>query len=368
MNISRLRSEFPTLNEMVYIDIAYGNPLPNRARDAMIEFLSLQQREGVSVARSAAFGVVDGLREKFGTFVGASPSEVAFVKNTSEGLNIAASGIAFRRGDNVVLNELEHPNNTHCWLRLREKGVDVRVVRQEGGRLDLGDLERMVDDDTRVVAVSSTTNLGFRFDLERLGEICGKHSCLLVVDAIQSLGVEPLDVRSLGVDVLSSSAHKGLLGPHGIGFFYCSGELIEDMEPMSVAGTCYESSASGEKTLKKTAARFEGGNYNYAGVYGASAGLDLVLELGGAAERCLSLAEAFREGVRGAGCAVHDSPVEDERSHIVVFSHPSLSCEELGGKLERSGVRVSTHYGVVRASFAPFNDASDVEAAVEAVG
>jgi selenocysteine lyase/cysteine desulfurase len=120
-----------------------------------------------------------------------------------------------------------------------------------------------------------------------------------VVDAIQSLGVEPLDVRSLGVDVLSSSAHKGLLGPHGIGFFYCSGELIEDMEPMSVAGTCYESSASGEKTLKKTAARFEGGNYNYAGVYGASAGLDLVLELGGAAERCFSLAEAFREGVRG---------------------------------------------------------------------
>jgi selenocysteine lyase/cysteine desulfurase len=364
MDLSKLRSEFPTLNEMVYIDIAYGNPLPNRVRDAMIEFLTLQQRKGVSVARSAAFEVVDGLREKFGALVGASPSEVAFVKNTSEGLNLAANGIAFRRGDNVVLNELEHPNNTHCWLRLREKGVDVRVARQEDGRLDLGNLERMVDDDTKVVAVSSTTNLGFRFDLERLGKICGEHSCRLVVDAIQSLGIEPLDVKSLGVDVLSSSAHKGLLGPHGIGFFYCSGEMIEDVEPMSVAGTCYESSASGEKTLKKTAARFEGGNYNYAGVYGASAGL----ELGEVAERCFSLAEAFREGVRGAGCAVHDSPVEEERSHIVVFSHPRLSCEELGERLERSGVRVSTHYGEVRASFAPFNDASDVEAAVEAVG
>ena len=370
MDFSKLRSEFPTLNEMVYLDIAYGNPLPNCARDAMIEFLTLQQRKGVSVARSAAFGVIDGLRDKFGALIGASPSEVAFVKNTSEGLNLAANGIAFRRGDNVVLNELEHPNNTHCWLRLQEKGVNVRVARQENGRLDLGDLERMVDDDTRAMAVSSTTNLGFRFDLERLGEICGEHSCHLVVDAIQSLGIESLDVKSLSVDMLSSSTHKGLLGPHGIGFFYCSEEIIEDMEPMSVAGTCYESSASGEKKLKKTAARFEGGNYNYAGVYGASAGLNLVLdlELGGAADRCFSLAEAFREGLRGAGCVVHDSPVEDERSHIVVFSHPSFSCGELGERLERSSVRVSTHYGVVRASFAPFNDASDVEAAIEALG
>ena len=365
-----MRSEFPTLNEMVYLDIAYGNPLPDCAREAMMEFLNLQQCEGVSVARSTAFGVINGLREKFGDLIGASPSEVAFVKNTSEGLNLAASGIAFQGGDNLVLNELEHPNNTHCWLRLREKGVDVRVEQQKNGRLDLEELDRMVDDDTRAVAVSSTTNLGFRFDLERLGEICGEHSCHLVVDAIQSLGVEPMDVKSLGVDMVSSSAHKGLLGPHGIGFFYCNGDIIEEMEPMSVAGTCYESSASGEKTLKKTAERFEGGNYNYAGVYGASAGLDLVLDLdlGGVARHCFKLAEAFREGLRDAGCVVQDSPVEDERSHIVVFSHPKISCGELGERLERSRVRVSTHYGVVRASFAPFNDASDVEAALKAVG
>jgi len=363
-DIERIRAEFPITERLVYLDSAYGNPLPNRVREAMEAYLADFQRDGVSVARARAYRVLEEVRETFAGLVNAEPSEIAYIKNTSEGLNVAAAGLTVESGDNVVLNELEHPNNTHCWLRLREKGVEIRNVPQTDGRVSTEDIGEAVDSRTRAVAIASTTNMGFRFDLAGIGKVCRDYTALLVVDAVQSLGVEPLDVRGLEVDVFSSSAHKGLLGPHGIGFLYVRGEVLDEITPPYVAGISY---AGG--SLKETAARYEYGNYNYAGGHAmvpALAFLDVV-GVENIGSHAFALAEAFREGLGEVSATVLDSPAEEERSQIVAFKVEGKGSDEARRELLEEGVMLSSHYGDLRASFSLYNTMDEVEAAIKAI-
>ncbi len=369
--IEWLRSEFPVVEEMIYLDMAYGNPLAMSVRRAMEEYMEAFQRDGVSVARARAYGVLEEVRARFAALVGADASEVAFVKNTSEGLNISAAGLRLEAGDNVVLNELEHPNNTHCWNLLRGKGVEIRTVPQKDGRVQVDDINAAIDSKTRAVAIASTTNMGFRFDLERIGRACHEQSALLVVDAVQSLGIEPLDVKTTGVDVLSASAHKGLLGPHGIGFLYCSEEALREIDPPYVAGISYEKApGTGESRLKETAARFEYGNYNYLGGHGMVPALGILEKVGveNIHSHCLELANVFRGGIGDIGVEVLDSPVESERTNIVAFKVEGRESADVRQQLLERHVMLSAHYGDLRASFALFNNRSDVEIALDTLG
>jgi len=368
--MDEVRSEFPIVKAMTYFDIAYGNPLPNCARKNMTHFLSILQKKGCSIARANAYEKLDEARNKFANLINAKPSEIALVKNTSEGLNIAANGIKYEPGDNVVLNELEHLNNMFCWIRLRKKGVEIRIVPQKNGIVELNDISSNVDERTKALSIASTTNLGFRFDLQKLGKICKKVSAYLVVDAIQSLGLEPLDVKKLGVDMLSSSAHKGLLGPHGIGFFYCNEDILDDIEPMSVARISYENIEDPKNAnLKHSAEKFEGGNYNYAGIYGVAAGLNLLakMDIEEVKRHSFELSEKFREGLMSMGANVTNSLNKEERSHIVTFNLPGKPIEEVKKLLEKNRIRISTHYGIVRASFAHYNTISEVENSLEII-
>jgi cysteine desulfurase/selenocysteine lyase len=364
INVEEIREEFPIVNSMRYWDIAYGNPVPNCVRDSMGAYLRDVQQNGVSVERARAMELVEDVRAGFARLIGAKPDEIALVKNTSEGLNIAANGIRFEREDNVVLNELEHPNNLFCWLRLREKGVEVRMAPKKGGRVSIDDIASCIDSKTRAVAIASTTNLGFRFDLKELGEICDDNSSHLVVDAVQSLGIEPMNVKETGISVLSTSAHKGLLGPHGIGFLYCSEEIIDEVEPAYVAGISYDKYDNPLKAeLKKTGKKFEYGNYNYIAVHGVLPALHLLQEVGveGIHLHTKRLADKFREELQQMDATILDSPVPKERSHIVTFRVPGYSVEEAKTKLEENRIRVSSHYGEMRASFALFNTEEEIE-------
>jgi selenocysteine lyase/cysteine desulfurase len=337
----------------------------------MEEYMEDFQMGGVSVARARAYGVLEEVRAKFAALVGAEVSEVAFVKNTSEGLNITASGLRVEARDNVVLNELEHPNNTHCWNLLRKKGVEIRTVPQKDGRVDVGDIVAAIDSKTCAVAIASTTNMGFKFDLGKVGAACHEHSALLIVDAVQSLGIEPLDVKEAGVDVFSASAHKGLLGPHGFGFYYCSNEALKEISPPYVAGISYEQTTGlGDARLKGTAARFEYGNYNYMGGHAMVPALGILekVGIGNIHRHCLELADLFRDGLDALDVTLLDSPNPEERSNIVAFKIEGRGSAEVREELLKREVMLSAHYGDLRASFALFNEKSDVETALEALG
>jgi selenocysteine lyase/cysteine desulfurase len=363
-DIERIRAEFPIVERLIYLDSAYGNPLANSVREAMESYLMDYQRDGVSFARPRAYRVLEEVRGRFAYLINAESSEIAYVKNTSEGLNIAAAGLRVEPGDNIVLNELEHPNNTHCWLRLKEKGVEIRNVPQKDGRVNIEDIASTVDSKTKAVAVASTTNMGFRFDLNGIGKICRENSALLVVDAVQSLGIEPLDVNGIGIDIFSSSAHKGLLGPHGIGFLYCRKEVLGEIEPPYVAGISY----SGGR-LKETAAKFEYGNYNYVGGYAMVPALSLLEEVGvdNIEHHAFGLAKAFRDGLSEIGIPVLDSPLEEERSQIVAFKVEGKDSDDVRQELLDRGVMLSAHYKDLRASFSLYNTMEDVESALHII-
>jgi cysteine desulfurase/selenocysteine lyase len=231
---------------------------------------------------------VEAVREKAARLLHCEQSEVAFTKNTSEGLNVAACGIDWRPGDNVVLSQFEHPSNTYAWLALARRGVEVRIVRPPGRVVTAEDIIAAMDNKTRAVACSAVTYMpGERLDLAKLSARCGRHHSYLVVDAVQALGVVDLDARSLGLDLLATSAHKGLLTPHGVGFMFCRKEIVADIQPAYVSRSSMSSAAPMESdnreytyVLHNDARRFEYGNQNYGGITALGAALDLILGLG----------------------------------------------------------------------------------------
>ena len=158
------------------------------------------------------------------------------MRNTSDSLSTVANGIAWRPGDNIVTFSREFPSNVYPWLRIRDAfGVEVRMCEEREGRIDISELESLIDHKTRVVAISHVQYAsGFRTDLERLGRAARRHDALFVVDAIQALGVVPTDVEAELIDVAAGASHKWLLAPEGVGYLYLSDRARERIQPTLV--------------------------------------------------------------------------------------------------------------------------------------
>jgi selenocysteine lyase/cysteine desulfurase len=361
------------VKKIVYLDIAYGNPLPNCVRKAITSFLLDVQKRGIMKNEYLKKG--EEVRGKFASLINADLNEIAFIKNTSEGINIAANGIKFNPGDNIIINELEHGSNFFPWINIKNNDVEVKIIPHRSGTIETDDIASEIDSRTRAVSISSIQYQGFKTDIQKLSEVCRENSVYLIVDAIQSLGNEAMDVKKVGVDMMSAQCHKGLLGPYGIGFFYCSDEIVEDIHPPYVSTTSYE---SGDPLLpprllnpllKKTAAKFEYGCQNYLGFYAMDAALDLLHRVGvkNIASKTFELAERFRDDLGSISCETLDSPDVNERSHIVMFNVPGKSFGEVTSSLGDNGIRVSGRHPGIRASFGLYNSMSDVERTIEAI-
>ena len=161
--------------------------------------------------------------------------DVYFVPNTTHGIGVVAEGFPWRAGDNVVLAGEEYPSNQYPWMNLAARGVEVRRVPSRGNRLAIDDIRAAMDDRTRVLTVSSVEFAsGFRNDLDALGELCRERGVFFFVDAIQSLGVFPLDVQRTPIDALAADGHKWLLGPEGAGIGFIRREWVERLHPIGV--------------------------------------------------------------------------------------------------------------------------------------
>jgi cysteine desulfurase/selenocysteine lyase len=286
-----------------------------------------------------------------------NPEEICLVKNTSEGLNIAAHGVPLHRGDNVITNDLENPNNIYNWLNLRaKKGVEVKIVRSQNCTLDIGDIAAAIDRRTRVVSLSHVTPyFGFRSDLAQLSMICRERGIYLVVDGIQAVGVIETDVGKLGIDILACGGHKGLLGTFGTGFLYLNRETCKEISATYMA----KSSVDGGSEFPydaipyNDARRFEIGNANYPGIYGLNEGIQLILGLGieNIEKRVFCLTDILIKRLTEAHFLINSSLKRNERSGIVSFnfSDPANLQQLLRERnvivnVRRNAVRVSPHF------------------------
>jgi selenocysteine lyase/cysteine desulfurase len=303
--------------------------------------------------------VGDEARGRFARMIGASPDEVAFIKNTSEGLSFVAAGFPWREGDNLVTANVEFPSNVYPWMRLASRNVEVRMVPAREGRVRKDDVFAACDGKTRLVALSSVEFAnGHRNDLPGIGEFCQKKGIFFCVDAIQSLGVLPIDVRSYGIDSLSADGHKWLLSPDGIGGFYISRDVMEMVEPVVLGWHSVRNRFDFENydfSLSPDARRFEPGSCNTVGLAAFNASLDLLLSIGVDRiwERVRRLTEGAIETALRRGYEVLSPRNPEDRSGIVTFKVPGADPQGLWkAMLSRNvvcsprsgGIRVSPHF------------------------
>ena len=325
MDWHNVRSHFPITQEYLFFDLANKCALPRFATQVIQEYAAKQERH--SGDKQEWFRTIEEARGRFAQLVNAHPTEIAILKNTSEGLNIAANGIPFKVGDNVVVNLSEHPNNIYCWLNLQRRGVEVRWAPTRDGEVTVDALAATVDERTRALAIALVTYApGNRNDVKALAAFCRERGIYTVVDAVQAVGTLNVDVADLGVDMLATSGHKALFVPHGVGLFYCRRERLDDIAPFYVARSgmikpvaVEHDTAHYELALAPTAARYEIGNNNYLGITVLNESLKYLLDLGMARieRRMLELSGSLTERLLAAGFEVLSPREEHRRSAIV---------------------------------------------------
>lgn len=359
MFLDKWRTEFPVTQSYVYMNHAGVAPLSNRVRNAMIGFAEDATVNG-AVNVEAWVETIESCRSVAAQLINADATEIAFMKNTTQGILIAANGIDWRAGDNVVTTAVEFPANVYPWWSLKERyGVETRMVPEREGRIYLEDIVAALDERTRVVTISHVEFAsGFRNDIKAIGEICHKRDIWFVVDAIQSLGAIEVDVKSNHVDILAADGHKWLLAPEGAAIFYCANDKLERLINTNVGWASVVNPREFldyDLTQKPDATRFEEGSYNSIGLYGLKAAIELLLEIGvsNIENYILELTAGLIKGLDSKGYRVITPQSDSERAGIVVFESDHHTPAELYALLNErniitaergSGVRVSPHF------------------------
>lgn len=319
----QIRALFPVTHSFKYLNHAAVSPPPTPTIAAVESQLHDVSANG-SLNYRAWVATKDRARQLLATMLGARPEQVAFLRNTSDGLSSVANGLRWQSGDNLVTFSKEFPSNVYPWLRLREtQGVEVRVCEERDGRIDLNEMINLIDTHTRVVAISHVQySSGFRADLELLARAARRHDALLVVDVIQSLGVIPINVESELIDVAAAAGHKWLLTPEGIGLLYLSDRARERIEPTLVGWVSVpnpDDYTNFSQGWNKGSLAWESGTGPSALFYGLETSLRLLGETGVEviAQYLDSLTDHLCDRLRNSAYEVVSSRVRDEKSQIV---------------------------------------------------
>ena len=372
MDIDKIRKdEFPVTQNLVYLNHAGVSPLPSRsARKGQAHLQEL-----LSMGAFDPYGMLAMLemsKERFARLIGASSDRIAFVKATSEGLSYAAGGLAWKEGDNLVTNSRQFPSNLYPWMALEKKGVDVRMVEPEAGRVDPDKLFEAADSRTRLLTISSVEFVtGFRHDLEKIGRFCREKDVLFVVDAIQSLGLIPLNVMECNIDVMAAGGHKWLLGSEGIGGLYVSARAMDRLDPIEFGWYCVRNCFDFETldfTLDTTARRYEPSipSILLAGILSESIALLLEHGVDRVYERVAGLVD-YLAGKIDPSWQVLTPMGEAERSGIFTFKVPGIDGAALNSKLHEKKIVVSPRGGGIRVSPHFYNNSDDIDVLMEGV-
>ncbi len=362
------RSSFPVTDELVYLNHAGVAPLCKAAADAMKELADDAWRYG-SFHYSDWLETYDGLRRSAARLIGASPGEIALIKNTSEGVATVALGMPWKTGDRLVCFLEEFPANYFPWKRLEQQGLRIDWLSVEDS---LEQIEATAKG-ARLLAISFVQYLsGYRANLTAIGEICRRHGVFFFVDAIQGLGAFPLDVNAMHIDALSADGHKWMLGPEGCGILYVRRERQDEIEPVefgwtNVAG--FNDYASRDMALRPDAGRYECGTLNTIGCYGLRAAIEFLLEVG--IERISpdvqALGDRIAEGVQLKGYEVLGNRTQQTGSAIVSFRKSGEDCRLTVRRLKEKGIIAAPRQGWVRTSPHFYISPDDIERLIEAL-
>ncbi len=359
-----LREEFPTLARWTYLDVARKTVAPRCQERALQEYIR-DVYENAGAGAWAAANIAE-TRALLAQLLGAKPAEIAFTKNTTEGLNIAAHAFDLRPGDNVVLTDMEHPANLWVWKHWEAKGVEIRYAKHRRGRLPPDAFEERMDHRTRVVSTAYVTyGNGYRVDLPGLGRICRQRGIRLVVDGVQAAGILAAPLSALGADIVAIGGHKGLFGLTGSGIVYCREDLVDEVKTPFVK---VRAPVDSQFDYVRTAHRFEGGNPNFLGVRVLHAGAEFLQSIGlrHIEERVRSLTTACLRQLKAAGLETATPDAWEERAQIVNVLAPDAA-GIMARLREKHRIVVNVKDGALRLSMSFFNNEDDIEKAIRAI-
>lgn len=365
---------FPILENFDYLNSAAVSPMPTTAVEAITAQLTDVARHG-SLHYTHWVATKDRCRALAAEMLAVRADQIAFVRNTSDGFASIANGLKWRAGDNIVSFAGEFPSNFYPWRRVRDAfGVELRLVAEREGRIDLDELISLIDANTRVVALSSVQFAsGFRSDIERVGRAARAADALFCVDIIQGFGAMPYDLPAQFVDAACGASHKWLCAPEGCGMIYLSDRARERVEPTLVGWISVETPwdfADREQSFKPTALAWESGTGPSALFYGLEQSLTLLHSTGAEnIERHLAaMSDQICEGLNGKEYEIVSSRLPGERSQIVCVRHlGGLTSNEVAARLEAEGVIVSPRGDRLRIAPHFYNDKGDIERLIAAM-
>ena len=361
-----VRGDFPVTEGTVYLNSAASGPVPRPVHAAATGFYA-EMLEGGDRLWEEWLDRRERARESVARLINADPEEVAFTTNTSTGMNLIID--ALEGHGEVVAGELEFPVSTITWMH---RGARVRLVKAVGGELRADDLLGVAGDGDSVICLSHVQySNGFRSDLEEIGRRKGRHP--FVVNASQSAGAFQLDVKRMGIDALCTTGHKWMLSGYGSGFVYLSRELLARTRPRSIGWMSVENPygmSNTEFVVRPDAApRAEMGCPHFAGIFAIDAAARYFQRLGPERieRRVLALNSYLTERLADAGWRVL-SPTAREGARsaetLVAMDEPRRTVAQLARRgvavtLKPEGIRVATHF---------FNDETDIDRLIDALG
>ncbi len=347
---------FPVREHALYLDHAAVCPLPKPVADAMQQRISEQRDSGHENYREWNNHRLT-CRHIGSQLIGCDPDDVSIVRSTSEGLSLIAEGLDWTVGDQVVVGAEEFAANASPWLGLERRGVEVRRFPQPDGRIDPDVVDRHLGDRTRVLAISWVAfHSGWIAPLAQLGRLCRDRDVLLIVDAIQGLGVLPMHMGALAIDAVVADGHKWLLGPEGAGLMATTSALREHLHPV-ISG--WRNIVREPKSFflerleyRRDGRRFEPGASNDIGIAGMAAALDMVatVERDNIQTRIEMLSRLLTRILLAHDWDVFSPGSGHPIAGIVAARHPAVAPEEACRRLRDRRVIVSMRQGYVRFS------------------
>ncbi len=371
MDINEVRKYFPVTEKFIYFNHAAVAPMNLVTCVYLNKYLDDYLLNG-SINYLKWLGVVSEVRQMVAEMINAASDNIAIIKNTTSGILLVANGLDFKEGDNVIVPEREFPANVYPWLNLKGKGVEVRFAKWRDGRVFIDDLLALIDDRTRLLSISHVQfSNGFKIDITKLGAELKKRGVLFFVDAIQSMGVFDIDVLRDNIDFLAADSHKWLLGPEGVGFFYCRPDNLDKLNMTNFGYTSVVNSSDYldyDTTLKPNASRFEEGSLNMLGIHASFGSFNLLKNAGSEKIRqnILELTDYLAERLTGEGCIIR-SPRDNEmeKSGIISFSVDGSDPDLIYKQLMKNNCYVAFRDGAIRLSPHFYNTLDEADSFID---
>jgi cysteine desulfurase/selenocysteine lyase len=398
LDVERIRKDFPILarqvrgRPLVYFDNAATTQKPQQVIDALVEYYSSYNaniHRGIHTLAEEATAKYEETRQKTADFIGAGgPETIVFTRNATEAINLVTNawGRKFLRpGDEIVLSVMEHHSNLVPWqLIAKEKGAVLRFIDIDGeGQLVWDDVDRLIGERTRIVAITHMSNvLGTINPVRKIADLAHERGALLLVDGAQSVPHLPVDVTELGCDFLAFSAHK-MLGPTGVGVLYARHELLDAMDPFMSGGEMIRRVRLEESTWNDAPWKFEAGTPNIGDVCAFGATLDYLRALGMENVRAHEIevtTAAMRQLSQIPEVTIYGPESVQARGGVVAFNVGDVHPHDVGTVLDGFGVAIRAGHhcaqplmqrlgvaATARASFYVYNTIEELDPLAEGI-